>query len=88
MHDICIIRGSPNGKWDVTTAYTMKCATFIYGNELSAHKQQSLEIAYTIMRGLNSLYLGIHTKAYMPAVGIGLKTKGLEAKGENEREMS
>lgn len=39
----------------------------------SAYKQQSLETAYTIIYGLNSLYLGIYTKTYMPAIATDLK---------------
>lgn len=57
----------------------------------SAYKQQSLETAYTIIYGLNSLYLGIYTKTYMPAIATDLKKKrerDLEAEGEKESEMS
>lgn len=56
----------------------------------SAYKQQSLETAYTIIYGLNSLYLGIYTKTYMPAIATDLKKRerDLEAEGEKESEMS
>lgn len=78
-----------NGRWPLLTQSNVPLSSM---KMKSAYKQQSLETAYTIIYGLNTLYLGIYTKTYMPAIATDLKKKkrerDLEAEGEKESEMS